>query len=106
MTQDEACRHERAIESAQKNSNAYNPTSHIATIHTATLDDDAPEEIIYDSVRSKINTKDLILAATNNSITSKKKCRFCGETFHSREFYPAEEAECHLSSFWYIRSLF
>ena len=43
LTQDEAYRYAVALESAQNNSNAYNPTSHIAAIYRATLDDDALE---------------------------------------------------------------
>ena len=92
MTQDKADRHAVALERAQKNSNAYNPTSHIAAIHTGTLDDDAPEETIYGSVTSKINSKDSNLAATNNNTSSRKKC---GETLHSHKSCPAKEAQCH-----------
>ena len=66
MTQDKAYRQAVALESTQKNSDAYNPTLHIAAIHTATLDNDAPEETIYDSVTSKINTKD----STSGSVDS------------------------------------
>ena len=88
LTQDKAYRQAVALESTQKNSNAYNPTLHIAAIHTATLDNDAPEETIYDSVTSKINTKDSTLAATNNNTTSRKKCSFCGGTLNSCQSYP------------------
>ena len=75
LTQDEAYRHALALKSAQKNSNAYNLTSHITAIHMVKLDDDAPGETIYDSVTSKINTEDSTPAATNNNTTSRKKCR-------------------------------
>ena len=92
MTQDKAYRHIVALQRAQKNSNAYNPTLHIAVIHTGTVDDAAPEETIYDSVTSKINMKDSNLAATNNNTTSRKKC---GETLHSHKSCPAKEAQCH-----------
>ena len=95
LTQDEAYRYVVALDSAQKNSNAYNPTSQIAAIHMATLDDDAPEETIYDSVTNKINTKNSTLAATNNNTNSRKKCGFYGGTLQSRQSCPTKEAECH-----------
>ena len=95
LTQDEAFRYVVALESSQKNSNAYNPTSHIAAIHRATLDDDALEETIYDSATNKINTKDSTLTATNNNTNSRKKCGFCGGTLHSRLSRLTKEAECH-----------
>lgn len=83
MTQDKAYRHAVALENTQKNSNAYNSTSHIEVIHPVALDDNTPEETIYDSVTNKINTKDSTLAATNNNTTSRKKCGFCRGTLHS-----------------------
>ena len=96
LTQGEAYRYAVGLESAQQNSNAYNPTSHIAAIHMATLDDDdAPEETVYDFVTTKINTKDSTLAATRNNTNSKKKCGFCRGTLLSCQSCPAKEAECH-----------
>ena len=96
LTQGEAYRYAVGPESAQKNFTAYNPTSHIAAIHMATLDDDdAPEETVYDFVTTKINTKDSTLAATCNNTNSKKKCGFCRGTLQSRQSCPAKEAECH-----------
>ena len=95
LTQDKAYRHAVALESAQNNSNTYNPTSHIAVIHTATRDDDGPDETIYDSVTNKINTKDSTLAATGHNTISRKKCAFCGGTLHSRHACLTKEAKCH-----------
>ena len=96
LTQDEGYRYTVGLESPQKNSNDYNPASHIAAIHMATLDDDgAPEETVYDFVTTKINTKDSTLAATHISTNSKKKCGFCIGTLQSRPSCPTKEAECH-----------
>ena len=81
MTQDKAYRHAVAVENTQKNSNAYNSTSHIKVIHPAALDDNTPEERIYDSAKNKINTKDSTLAATNNNTTSRKNVAFVDEPY-------------------------
>ena len=92
LTQEEAYKHAVALESAQKNSNAYNPTPHVAAVHTPSVlgDTDEEENSEYSSKDS-----DSTVAAATNSNNTKKKCWNCGGPFHNRQSCPAREAECH-----------